>query len=575
MSLSSLNSQLLAHGYAKRPLSLSALSDNEQAHVSNVVSELLGASVANLSFVEDLNARYRTLEYEFGRERKARDKAERLNAKLETELEGCKARAGEIERRLVAEERKTESLRHDVSQGRKALDSVRVAAQQEAKRSQLKLDKTLGQLARQSPIVPPSFELMNPVPPGAVAPLAPGALPLLETTLQELQDIRQNLQTETEAFRTIIVSTANALNEALAAGLGMDPPAHLRHSDFFALDRPGRVQQVAGTGAHPQIADARLRALVGDVHAALTSGVSPPMRDGSGDTEAEAAEAEAARRATRERERIESDLRDRVKDLEVEIAIVQGREAEAKKAVEEMARLNVGAAVPKTTDFEDARLRDELVRQKRLLDAERDELRAQAVALGEERVAFDAARDAHAKEQAALVVVTATESQDEALTLAELAAPVEEPAPAPPAGSTTPPRQKHAYAAHFPSPMSPHAGASPRRTPQRQHAVAKRRGPKTPLARLVLERAHRSSAGGRSSSGSSSSSGKNPFGKDAVLGESRRANAAPGPPAPRKVSGSKSSLTAPTAATLARSQAKLAASGPAPPREAKASRAWR
>lgn len=124
----------------------------------------------------------------------------------------------------------------------------------------------------------------------------------------------------------------------------MDPPPHQRHSDFFALDKPGRVQQVAGTAAHPQIADAKLRALVGDVRAALTSGVSPPMRDGSGETEAEAAEAEAQRRAARERERIESDLRDRVKDLEVEIAIVQGREAEARKAVEEMAKLNVGVA---------------------------------------------------------------------------------------------------------------------------------------------------------------------------------------------------------------------------------------
>ncbi|TXT13634.1 hypothetical protein VHUM_01001 [Vanrija humicola] len=561
VSISSLNSQLLAHGYAKRPLNLSALSDNEQANVSYVVSELLGASVANLSLVEDLNARYRTLEFEFGRERKAREKAERLNVKLETDLEGYKARRGEVERRLALEERKTEALRQDVAQGRKALETVRVAAQQEAKRSQLKLEKTLGQLARQSPIAPPSFELMNPVPPGATAPVAPGALPLLETTLQELQDIRENLQTETEAFRTIIVSTSNALNDALAAG-------------------PGRVQQVAGPAAHPRIADAKLRALVGDVHAALVSGVSPPMRDGSGETEAEAEEAEARRRAARERERIEADLRDRVKDLEVEIAIVQGREAEAKKVVEEMAKLNVGASVPKTTDFEDARLRDELLRQKRLLDAEREELRAQAVALSEERVAFDAARDAHAREQALVAVEVTTETGGEVteLTLAELAAPVEEPESAPPAAvSTTPPRKtaQHRYAPHSPSPMSPHAGASPRRTPQRKHVVAKRRGPKTPLARLVLERAARSSEGGRSSSSSGSSS-KNPFGRDSVLGESRRPNAPSEQHAQRKVSGSKSSLTAPTAATLARSQAKLAASGAAP-REAKASasRAWR
>lgn len=247
--------------------------------------------------------------------------------------------------------------------------------------------------------------------------------------------------------------------------------------------------------------------------------------------------------------------------------------SELRELAEEIA---TDRSAPKTSDFEDARLRDELLRQKRLIDAEREELRAQAVALGEERVAFDAARDEHAREQAlaALAVVEVATEEEGDVSLAELAAPVEE-AP----GSTTPPRKaqpqhQHRYAPHSPSPMSPHAGASPRRTPQRKHVVAKRRGPKTPLARLVLERAARSSDGGRSSSGSSGS-GKNPFGgKDSVLGESRRPNA-PTEAAPRKVSGSKSSLTAPTAATLARSQAKLAASGPVPPREAKASRAWR
>lgn len=47
--VSSLNAKLLAHGYAKRPLKLDRLSDSEQVHVANVITELLGASVVRIS----------------------------------------------------------------------------------------------------------------------------------------------------------------------------------------------------------------------------------------------------------------------------------------------------------------------------------------------------------------------------------------------------------------------------------------------------------------------------------------------------------------------------------------------
>lgn len=47
-SVSSLNSRLLAHGYAKNPINLSGLSDTDQAHVSSVIAELLGASVVRV-----------------------------------------------------------------------------------------------------------------------------------------------------------------------------------------------------------------------------------------------------------------------------------------------------------------------------------------------------------------------------------------------------------------------------------------------------------------------------------------------------------------------------------------------
>jgi hypothetical protein len=71
------------------------------------------------------------------------------------------------------------------------------------------------------------------------------------------------------------------------------------------------------------------------------AGVSPVMRDGSGETEEQAEMAEEARRAERLREREMADLRDRVKDLEVELQIAAAKNDEANKVVEQMAKLSV------------------------------------------------------------------------------------------------------------------------------------------------------------------------------------------------------------------------------------------
>lgn len=88
-------------------------------------------------------------------------------------------------------------------------------------------------------------------------------------------------------------------------------------------------------------------------------------------------------------------------------------------------------SVPSTTDFEDSRLREELVRQKRVLDAERASLRDEAVRLQEERLAFEAEREAQrvrAEAEAAEAALAAeaaeaaaTESEAEAARAAKAA----------------------------------------------------------------------------------------------------------------------------------------------------------
>jgi hypothetical protein len=149
---------------------------------------------------------------------------------------------------------------------------------------------------------------------------------LLEAGLRDLSDLRASLQEEAEAFRHVVVSTANGLNEALAAAEGRESRV-LLPTQFFD----------GGWTAHPAIADAKLRALVGDVRSRLTADVVREL--GEDDEE----EAEERARAERERAKAEADLRDRVKDLEVEIAIVRGREEEARRVADEAAKLNVHA----------------------------------------------------------------------------------------------------------------------------------------------------------------------------------------------------------------------------------------
>lgn len=139
------------------------------------------------------------------------------------------------------------------------------------------------------------------------------------------------------------------------------------------------------------------------------------------------------------------------------------------------------SSVPSTTDFADTRLRDELVRQKRELDAEREALRERDVRFNEERMELDAAKAAFAADKEAAVAAALAAHAEET---AKAAAAAEAEARAREDAVPLPPRSpKHRHHPASPSPLSPH------RSPAKIAAGARRRPPRTPLSRLVLERA--------------------------------------------------------------------------------------
>lgn len=82
----------------------------------------------NLDSLEDLSTRLRTLSYEHERLTKSHLQVQTANRRLQTEVEGWKAKCVEGEKKRLTEENKVKELREESARGRKALEGVRLAA---------------------------------------------------------------------------------------------------------------------------------------------------------------------------------------------------------------------------------------------------------------------------------------------------------------------------------------------------------------------------------------------------------------------------------------------------------------
>ncbi|WWD01162.1 hypothetical protein V866_008101 [Kwoniella sp. B9012] len=508
--LSTINSQLINHGWTKRPLDLSALSAKDHNEVVSVLFELLGSSVSNVNNLEAMATRHRTLQYEYERIQKSNNNLKVTNVRLQQETNGWKVRCAEMEKRLTLEEAKTKELREEVQRGRKALEGVRVAAQHDSKKVQMKLDKALSQLSKQSESQSQQrssgLVLLNPIPAGRIQPVASTVSPLLEQTLKDLTDIRESLQEETEAFRTVVVSTGNALREALAASQGKEPPARLMQSQFFTLNtsqlRQSHLSQTStstfqssSSTSHPSIANTRLQSLISEIRTKLLDNAPPPppvMVDGVYAPGPE--EVEEQKRIERERERIKGNLEDRIKDLEVELVCAKRQEEESRRVVDEMARKELEAATAKG-DMEGI-----LAKQLDLIEIERRAMKDGKERLEKERKQLEIDKQTFIEErrrsemEAILSMIPpsipSSTNQSPANAEEEREEDVQITIPSSPGPSTY-----HAHIPSSPSPLSPLVHGRIRTPkPKNHHTVTNRRKSlktKTPLSRLVLEKAVR------------------------------------------------------------------------------------
>ncbi|WWD09906.1 hypothetical protein V865_008035 [Kwoniella europaea PYCC6329] len=509
--LSTINSQLINHGWTKCPLDLSALSAKDHNEVVSVLFELLGSSVSNVNNLEAMATRHRTLQYEYERIQKSNNNLKVTNVKLQQETNGWKVRCAEVEKRLTLEEAKTKELREEVQRDRKALEGVRVAAQHDSKKVQMKLDKALSQLSKQSESQSQQrssgLVLLNPIPASKIQPVASTVSPLLEQTLKDLTDIRESLQEETEAFRTVVVSTGNALREALAASQGKEPPARLMQSQFFTLNtsqlRQSHLSQTSTSTfqssssiSHPSIANTRLQSLISEIRTKLLDKAPPPppvMVDWVYARSPE--EMEEQKRIERERERIKGNLEDRIKDLEVELVCAKRQEEESRRVVDEMARKELEAATAKG-DMEGI-----LAKQLDLMEIERKAMKDGRERLEKERKQLEIDKQTFIEErrrsemEAILSMIPPSISSSTNQSPANAEEEREEDVQIDSIPSSPGPSTYHAHIPSSPSPLSPLVhGKNRTPKPKNHHTVTNRRKSlktKTPLSRLVLEKAVR------------------------------------------------------------------------------------
>ncbi|WVR05359.1 hypothetical protein IAU60_002373 [Kwoniella sp. DSM 27419] len=499
--LSSINVQLINHGYVKKPLSLEALSNKDHNEVVTVLCDLLGVTVNNLNTLDAMAGRHRTLTYEYERLQKSNAHLKSANIRLETETTAWKVRCAELEKRLSLEESKSKELREEVGRGRKALEGVRVAASHETKKVQMKLDKALAQITKSGDSSgaqrPQGLVLLNPIAPGRLQPTASTQSPLLEQALRDLADIRESLQEEAEAFRSVVVSAGNGLMEALAASAAQEAPARLMQHQFFTISstgsRSGHLQtstsQSASSTSHPSIANARLQALIADVRAKMTEGVPQFVPENSGGIVGlTPEEIEEQKRVDREQEKVRRDLEDRIKDMEVELVCAKQREEEAGRVVEEMARKEMEHLTAKGEL--DAGMR----KQREIVEVERAQMSEIKARLERERKAFETERQAFHEEKrqaevdAVLAMLPATPDNEGPATISGSPEEIVEEAIIIP--SSPGPSSWHAHLPSSPSPLSPHPQQARPRTPK-HHTAGRRKSMKTPLSRLVLEKAVR------------------------------------------------------------------------------------
>ncbi|KAF8600518.1 hypothetical protein BDV93DRAFT_608660, partial [Ceratobasidium sp. AG-I] len=394
-SLAYVNSQIIAHGFARAPLDLSELARDDQNKVVKCILGMLSQRVDDMGRAEDLSARLRTLSYEHERlsNMLRASKSQILQAERETEAARTKTNAltKELTAASSSHNRTSTQLTHTTS----ALTALRQASIADTR----KREQELARLRERWQRLASEQAKLGTVGSGMVCAnwavdvneqyvgLRSGGEEVGEGAMRDAVEARERMTAENDEFREVLGKLVNVIGEGLKANevKGVKLPT------AASLFNPPTIEEDTGPALNAYRA---LRDLIQQLAA------SNPSNSAEQDEEERAL---ARSKAEAHREEIVQ-WEEKVEKLEREIARLSGELAASNDfaergriLIEQMA--NDKKAMKKDAEEHISGEAATLAAQRQELEDERAKFTDAAIRLARERSEFEVERLQHAEEK--------------------------------------------------------------------------------------------------------------------------------------------------------------------------------
>ncbi|CAE6431611.1 unnamed protein product [Rhizoctonia solani] len=394
-SLAYVNSQIIAHGFARAPLDLSELGREEQNRVVKCVLGMLSQRVDDMQRAEDLSARLRTVSYEHERVSNMLRAAKNEVLQAEREVEAAKAKANVITKDLTSVQTAHNRTSVQLAQTTSANAALRAASaadlrkrEQDVARLKERWQKLAGEQAKLgtvgSGIVCSNWAVaVNDQYVGIRGEGEEAA----EGAMRDAIEARERLAEANDEFREVFVKLINVVGE----GLREKEVPDVKLPTPASLFTPAAIEDDAGPALN---AYRTLRDLIQQL-ASAGSTHSP-------DKEIAAREAE---RAKAEQHRLEiREWEDKIEKVQREVARLKGELAASNDFCEKSRVLiqqmvNDKKALEKDVEERDSSEAETIAEQRQQLEEERAKFTDAAIRLARERSDFEVERLALAEEK--------------------------------------------------------------------------------------------------------------------------------------------------------------------------------
>ncbi|QRW16813.1 actinin-binding protein, afadin and alpha [Rhizoctonia solani] len=377
-SLAYVNSQIIAHGFARAPLDLSELGREEQNRVVKCVLGMLSQRVDDMQRAEDLSARLRTISYEHERVSNMLRAAKNEVLQAEREAEAAKTKANALAKDITSAQTSHNRTAAQLAQTTSANAALRAASaadlrkrEQDVARLKERWQKLAGEQAKL----------------GTVGAGWGEGEEAAEGAMRDAIEARERLAEVNDEFREVLVKLVNVVGD----GLREKEVPNIKLPTPAALFTPPAIEDDAGPALN---AYRTLRDLIQQL-ASAGSTHSP-------DKEIAAREAE---RAKAEKHRLEiREWEDKVEKVEREVARLKGELAASNDFCEKSRVLiqqmvNDKKALEKDVEDRDSSEAATIAEQRQQLEDERAKFTDAAIRLARERSDFEVERLALAEEK--------------------------------------------------------------------------------------------------------------------------------------------------------------------------------